>query len=143
MKRKAKPMDSGSVTLFTIVFFFAVLVAVGLVVDGGAKLRAAREASAIAEEAARAGAGQVNRDHAYAQGGTFTIDQNTALQAARAYLAASGNTGTVSPLGSNKIQITVTVSKPAPLLSLIGIGRVDATETATADLVEGVSAPGR
>jgi hypothetical protein len=135
--------DLGSITIFVVIFFLALLAAAGLVVDGGAKLRAAREASAVAEEAARAGAGRVNRDQAYAHGGTFLIDRNSAITAARAYLATSGNTGSATMTGARSIQVTVTINKPTVLLSLIGVGQVHATKTATADLLQGVQGANR
>lgn len=52
--------DRGSISLFAVVLFFALMAAAGLVFNGGAKIRAAREAAAVAEEAARAGAGRIN-----------------------------------------------------------------------------------
>src|SRR5256885_16475608 len=94
--------DQGSISLFVVVFFIALLAATGFIVDGGAKLRAARQASAIAEEAARAGAGQINIDRALAHGGRFVIDRDAAIPAAHAYLTSSGNTGTVSVDGDPK-----------------------------------------
>jgi Flp pilus assembly protein TadG len=78
----ARSGEQGSITILVVILFLAVLAAAGLVVDGGAKLRAARQASAVAEEAARAGAGRVNRDQAYAHGGSFVIDRNSAVAAA-------------------------------------------------------------
>jgi Flp pilus assembly protein TadG len=139
--RESRTRDEGSITLLVVVFFVALLAAVGLVVDGGTKLRAAREASAVAEEAARAGVGRIDRDRAYTQGGPFVVDRSAALAAARAYLASSGNTGSVSIVGAQTIRVTVTVSKPAILLSAIGIGDLQVTKTATADLLQGVERP--
>jgi Flp pilus assembly protein TadG len=143
VRHRSPLADGGSITLFAVVLFLAILVAVGLVADGGAKLRAARQASDTAEEAARAGAGLINRDRAYSRGGTFLIDQTAALQAARTYLTTHGVKGTVTPVGTEKMRVTVTISRPAPLLSLIGISTVSATKTATADLVQGISTPGQ
>lgn len=134
--------DRGSITLLMVVLFIALLAAVGLVVDGGAKLRAARQATAVAEEAARAGAGQVDRSRAYATGGRFVIDRNAAVAAASAYLADSGNTGTVTIIGAQRIRVTVTITKPTVLLSAIGIRQIYVTKTATADLIQGVEGPG-
>jgi Flp pilus assembly protein TadG len=130
--------DKGTITLLTVIFFLALLAAAGLVIDGGAKIRAAREASAVAEEAARAGAGQIDRNRALARGGRFVIDRNAAVTAAQAYLASSGNTGSVSVIGAQRIRVTVTISKPTVLLSAIGIGEVHVTKTATAELIQGV-----
>jgi hypothetical protein len=139
--RKSETRDQGSITLIVLVFFLALLAAAGLIVDGGAKLRAAREASAVAEEAARAGAGQVDRDRAYTRGGRFIVDRSAAVAAARAYLASSGNKGSVSVAGAQKIRVTVTISRPTILLSAIGIRTVHVTKTATADLLQGVERP--
>lgn len=135
--------DRGSITLLVVVFFIALLAAAGLVVDGGAKLRAARQASAVAEEAARAGAGQIDRSRAYAHGGRFVIDHQAAVTAARTYLTNTGNAGTVSVTGAQTIRVTVTITRSTILLSAIGIDHIHATKTATADLVQGVQAPGK
>lgn len=83
--------DDGTLTLFTAIAAIGLLAALGFIVDAGQKLQAGQQARAIAEEAARAGAGQVNRSAAYAHGGTFTTDPTAAAAAARVYLAASGH----------------------------------------------------
>ncbi|MBE1584588.1 pilus assembly protein TadG-related protein [Nonomuraea angiospora] len=128
--------ERGSVTLFTAVVAFALLLCAGLMVDGGAKIQAYREAYAAAEEAARAGAGQMNTGHAYTSG-QFKIDPAQAANAARAYLSSAGHAGTVSTTG-NQVRITVTVTKPTVLISLIGIGTVSATATASARMFHGI-----
>jgi Flp pilus assembly protein TadG len=128
--------ERGSVTVFTAVIGFVLLLCAGLMVDGGAKVLAYREAYAAAEEAARAGAGQVNTGQAYTSG-RFEVDTGQALAAARAYLSAAGHPGTVSTTG-NQVRVTVTVSKPTVLISLIGIGTVTATAAATARMFHGI-----
>ncbi|TDB90998.1 hypothetical protein E1264_03085 [Actinomadura sp. KC216] len=136
--RKLRTRDGGAISLLVIVFFLALLAAAGLVVDGGAKLRAARQASAVAEEAARAGAGRIDRDRAYTRGGRFVVDRNAAVSAARAYLASSGNTGSVTITSGQRIRVTVTITEPTVLLAAIGINNLQVTKTATADLLQGV-----
>jgi len=130
------------VTLFVIIFVLAVLLLTGMVVDFGAKLQAGRQAAHVAEEAARAGAGRIDTDRAYSTG-QFVIDPKAAAQAARAHLAASGHEGTVTPMGRRSMRVSVHISKPTLLLSLIGISEVSVTRSATADLVTGVEGPGR
>ncbi|GAA4101083.1 pilus assembly protein TadG-related protein [Actinomadura miaoliensis] len=141
--QQPRPSDQGAISLFVVVFFVALLAAVGLVVDGGAKIRAARRASAVAEEAARAGAGRIDRDRAYAHGGRFTVDRTIAVHASRAYLASTGTSGSVSVVSDQKIRVTVTISKPTLLLAAVGVGELSVTKTATADLLQGVEAPDR
>jgi len=137
--RRALRRDDGTLTLFTAIAAIGLLAALGFVVDAGLKLQAGQQARAIAEEAARAGAGQVNRSAAYAHGGTFTTDPAAATTAARAYLAAAGHTGTVTITGARTITVTVTVTEPAVFTAIIGISRLSSTQSASADLVQGIS----
>jgi hypothetical protein len=124
------------------VLFVALLALAGIVVDGGAKLDEARLATSIAQEAARAGAGMVNRARAYAAG-TFTVDKAQALAAARQYLAQAGYRGSVWIAGPDSIGVTVQLTEPTKVLSIIGIGSMTSTGSAIANLVTGVTGPGR
>jgi hypothetical protein len=54
----------------------ALLALAGLVVDGGAKLDEAENASAVAPEAARAGAGMADQGKAYSTG-AFAVDPSS------------------------------------------------------------------
>jgi Flp pilus assembly protein TadG len=140
--------DRGSITLMLLALFVALIALAGIVIDGGAKLDQAENANAIAQEAARAGAGMVNQATAYASG-TFTVDPGQAVAAARQYLAsngydpAGGYVATVTPVGNDSIRVTVTVTGHTKVLSIIGINRMTSTGTATASLVTGVTGPGR
>ncbi len=141
-RHRARGGERGSVTLLFAILFPVLLALAGPLIDGGAKLRAAENATAAAEEAARAGAGMVNRSTAYATG-RFTVDQAQAIGAARAYLASAGDPGTVTAAGATAIRVTVTITQPTTVLSVIGIDSMTSTGSATADLVTGVTGPGR
>jgi hypothetical protein len=119
----------------------ALLTLAGLVIDGGRKLNQSARAYAIAEEAARAGAGMVNRSAAY-RSGTFIVDEGEALAAARAYLARTGAAGSVRADGRRQIKVTVTITGRTLVLSLIGIDTMTSTGSAVASLVTGVTGPG-
>jgi hypothetical protein len=121
-----------------LALFVALVALAGIVIDGGAKLNQAENATAIAQEAARAGAGMVNRANAYATG-SFTVDQGQAIAAAEQYLASAGCHGTVTPAGNDAIEVTVTVTGPTKVLSIIGIDSMTSTGSATASLVTGVN----
>ena len=131
--------ERGSITLMLL--FVGLIALAGIVIDGGAKLNQAENANAIAQEAARAGAGMVNQGVALSTG-TFTVAQAQALAAAQQYLATNGYQGTVSPVGTQSIQVTVTVTAPTHVLSIIGIDSMSSTGSATATLVTGVTGPG-
>ena len=133
--------DRGSLTLMLAALMVALLALAGLVIDGGRKLNQSASAYAIAQEAARAGTGMVDRSAAY-RSGTFKVDEAQALAAARAYLADSGYTGSVSPDGTHRIRVTVTVTRPTLVLSLIGMDTMTSTGSAVASLVTGVTGPG-
>jgi hypothetical protein len=132
--------DTGSITLMLVALFVALIALAGIVIDGGAKLNQAENATAIAQEAARAGAGMVNQANAYSTG-SFTVDQGQAIAAAQRYLASAGYHGAVMPVGTESIEVTVTVTGPTRVLSIIGIDSMTSTGSATASLVTGVTGP--
>jgi Flp pilus assembly protein TadG len=137
--------ERGSLSLMLVIMTVSLLALAGLVVDGGAKLNEAENANAVAQEAARAGAGMVNQATAYSSG-TFTVDQSQAIAAADAYLASvasQGFTGSVTPVGAQSIHVTVSVTQPTKILSIIGIDSITSNGSATASLVTGVTGPGR
>jgi Flp pilus assembly protein TadG len=146
--------ERGSLTLMLAAMFVMLLALAGIVVDGGAKLAAAENASSAAQEAARAGAGMVNETTAY-ENGSFVVDRGQAIQAAHQYLAASGYHGTVTTAPGTacpaavaraaciSIQVTVHITQHTKILSLIGIDWMHVNGTATAALVSGVTGPGQ
>lgn len=132
--------DNGSLTLMLAVLMVVLLAFAGLVIDGGRKLDQTENADAIAQEAARAGAGMVNTSAAYGSG-TYRVDLPEAIAAAQEYLARAGYHGSVSGSG-NKITVSVTVVEHTVLLSLVGIDTMSSTGRAAASLVTGVTGPG-
>jgi Flp pilus assembly protein TadG len=133
--------DRGSLTLLLAVLMVSLLALSGLVIDGGRKLNESATAYAIAQEAARAGAGMVDRSAAYSTG-TIQVDPAQAIAAARSYLASAGYRGSVSLGGRERIRVSVTVSERTLVLSLIGIDTMTTRRTAVASLVSGVTGPG-
>jgi Flp pilus assembly protein TadG len=133
--------ERGALTLFVAILFPVLLCFAGLVIDAGTKLDNYENAATYAQEAARAGAGQVNESEAYSSS-TFVVDQAKAVAAANAYLAGAGVQGVATPVGANAIQVTVTITTPTKILSIIGIDTVTSQATATATLLSGVTGPG-
>lgn len=135
--------DRGALSIFTLIITMVVVVFFGAIVDFEQKLQARHDANIAAEEAARAGAGQIDRDRAYARGGTFTIDRAAAIRAAQQYLRAGGYTGSVRPLGTRQIKVDVAITKPAIFLPLIGISTLHVDAVAVADLATGIRGESR
>lgn len=129
--------ERGSITLMLVILFPMLLALAGLVLDGGAKLRATEHATAIAQEAARAGAGAVNQSAAYATG-AFTVSPAQAVAAARAYLAHYGYPAIVTITGRDTISVRVTITQPTAVMSIVGIRAMTVAGRATARLVTSV-----
>jgi hypothetical protein len=131
--------DTGSVTLFLAVTVAGLFVLVGLVVDGGAKVRAVQRADAVAAEAGRAGGQAIDLPPAI-DGRPPRVDPRAAVHAAQAYLTATGTTGTVrAETGGRSLTVEVTTTQDTVFLGLIGIHSMTVRGTATVSLVRGVT----
>jgi len=131
--------ERGGLSLMIVILFVALAALAGIVVDGSAKLEADQNVVALAQEAARAGATTADRSSAYSSG-SYVIDRQRALDAARSYLISAGYSKyTVAADGARTIHVSVTVTEPTRFLSLIGVDSFTCTGTATASLVTGVS----
>jgi hypothetical protein len=137
--------DSGHLTLAVAIITAGMLMLVEVIDFGALKLRAGRDALSIAQEAARAGADALDRPRTYTSG-LAVINPQAALTAASTYLHTSVQpgeivTGQATLLGTTQIKVTVTITRHAPLLSLIGTSSIRVTRSATAELVSGVRPP--
>lgn len=131
--------DRGALSLMIVILFVALLLLAGIVVDGGAKLTADENATALAQEAARAGATTVDASAAYSTG-SLVVGEAAAITAAGQYLVAAGYRDfTVTGDGDKAITVRVTITERTRFLSLIGVRTFSTTGTATAQLVTGVT----
>ena len=121
--------ERGAISTFLAVIAIALLMAAGLAIDGGRKVNALREASHLADNAARAGAQAVDLDTLRTTGDLRLLpDQATAR--VDQYLASIGHTAHVTVVEDS---VTVTISLTVdPVLLPTGPITVTATETATA-----------
>jgi len=127
--------DHGAVTLFVAVFTLALLAAVGLVVDGGGKVRALQRADEAAREAARAGSQMLDVPSAV-RGDGPRVAPAAAARAARAYLDAAGVAGTVTVEG-NAVRVSTRITYEPVFLAFAGVGPMTVTGTALARPVAG------
>jgi Putative Flp pilus-assembly TadE/G-like len=135
--RALREDELGRVTAFVVVIVTAVLLFAGLVLDGGLALAAKVRALGEAQEAARAGAQEIDLV-AYRTNGSLRLAPQQASAAARSYVAATGHAGTVSVAG-NTVNVTVTISQSTQLLGLVGIGSIAVTATGQAQPQHGIS----
>jgi hypothetical protein len=122
------------VSVFLAIALAGVLILIGMVDDGGGRLRAMQRADNVAAEAARAGGQAINGPTAI-QGGAKVLDAVQAKRAAQAYLASAGVPGTVNLVGDTKVQVEVQITEQTRMLSLIGISSYQVTGRATAVIV--------
>ena len=127
--------DRGAITLFVAVFTLALLAAIGLVVDGGGKVRALQRADEAAREAARAGSQMLDVPSAV-RGDGARVSPAGAARAARAYLAAAGVAGTVTVEG-NAVRVSTRVTYAPVFLAFAGVGPMTVTGEAVAAPVAG------
>ena len=128
--------DDGSITLFVIVIVAGLLIALGLVVDGGRQLAEQRRADMIADETARAGA-QALDSTLLRTTGVARLDPTAAQAAAQHYLADAGVVGTVD-VTSTAITVYVTITHPTSVLGLIGLSHMTVHATGRAVPVPGI-----
>lgn len=135
---KQPPSDRGSWSVYAVVTFASLMLLVGLVVDGGAKVQATERAEAVAREAARAG-GQAVQSGAAMRGTGAYADAAAARAAATSYLDAAGMNGTVTVVDGQTIRVTATGTAATVFLNIIGIGEVSGTGQAEARIARVVA----
>ncbi len=109
--------------------FIAVIIA-AVIVAGGVIVGARAHGYDLAQQAARAGAQQIDAV-AYRESGVLRLDPVRAATAARQFLAAAGATGAVTVTAA-RITVTATSHQPTPMLASFGVTTVTVTSTASA-----------
>jgi Flp pilus assembly protein TadG len=132
--------ESGQLSAFVVVLALPFIAVAGLVYDGGQVLAAHEQAIQSAFEAARAGAQALDQG-VLRSSGEVTLDTRQARADALSYLAAVGQSGTVSVSG-DAVTVTVSMRHPLAVLSALGLGPVTVSGTATATAVQGVEGGG-
>jgi hypothetical protein len=136
-QRRDRTSDAGQITAFVVVMMAALILLVGLVLDGGLTLDARERALAEAQEAARAGAQAVDLA-VYRQDGSLVLDPPEAVADARAYLAGIGASGTVRVSG-NVVTVTVSIVQPMQILDAAGLSSITVHATASATPERGIT----
>jgi hypothetical protein len=121
--------DRGSVSLWIAVMAAAVLVALVLIVDGGAKIRAGNRADIAAAEAARAAVIAAGPRPAGSN-----AEARLAVGAAKSYLAKAGVQGSAVILGPGRVRVVVQATDRGPISG----HTFTVTRTAVAELLLGV-----
>jgi Flp pilus assembly protein TadG len=133
-KRKSHAADRGSVSIFLVVFTLAALALASLIVDGGTVLNTEERAADIAQQAARAGANQLNVQQLRA--GKIAVDPVTGCTAANVIIQQYATADNVNVTGHTcngngmTVTVSVTVTSTPVILQAFGSFSKTATETA-------------
>ncbi|MEJ3741746.1 pilus assembly protein TadG-related protein [Actinomycetes bacterium KLBMP 9797] len=122
--------DRGSATAWAIGIVLVVALLSGAVLDGGNAMAARVAALDTAQQAARAGANQLDLA-ALRDNGLVRLDPAAAQNAAQQFLNQAGAHGTATAT-TTQVTVTVTRAQPTLLLQAIGVGSISMKATATA-----------
>jgi len=126
----------GSISAFVVLLLVALMVLLGLVVDGGAALSARQSAADEAEQAARAGAGALSVEAL--RTGSLQLDAGPAVKAAEAFTLVAGHPGTATVSG-DVVTVQIHYRVATEVLGLVGIGSLPVSAVASATDVQGVT----
>lgn len=135
--------DEGFATLFVVIVATALMLVIGLVVDGGAVVSARAEALDEATAAGRAAAQMIDTD-ALLRDNAVVLNPEAAQKAAQNYIASTGDKATVhvdqeetgpagadAPAPGTSVTVAVTRVVKTQFLFMIGLGTISQTVTAT------------
>ena len=129
--RHARPgTDRGSATGWAIGTILVGLLIVALLFDAAAAMSTRAAALDTAQQAARAGADQLDLTLLRASG-QVAIDPAAAHTTAQQWLQQAGTEGTVAATPA-QVEVTVTLTQPTVLLAAVGVPTFTITATATA-----------
>src|SRR6266545_1132028 len=127
--------DDGLATVWMVFTVFLVVILAAVIFGGGVIFAARTHGYDLAQQAARAGAQQIDAA-TYRTSGVLRLDPARAATAARQFLAAAGATGTVT-VNAARITVTATSHQPTPMLASFGVTTVTVTSTASATPIVG------
>jgi Flp pilus assembly protein TadG len=139
MRPRFRRLQRGSLTVFMVGAVFAMILAIGLGVDGSRALQGLLRASGEAQEAARAGADVLDVASVYG-GSTPIVNGTGACGAAAAYIEQTGDDMVnCTPSVVDGAQLTVSVSAQVRtiFLGLFGVNSFTMKASATSEAIEG------
>lgn len=127
--------ERGSVAVFVVLLTVALLVGVGLVIDGGYALASRRELTTQAEQASRVAADALN-EVSLRDGGDPSVDPVRARAAAESYLASVGAPPATITIDGDLVTVEISSSQPTVILSIAGIISIPVAGTGTARSID-------
>jgi Flp pilus assembly protein TadG len=139
--------DRGTLSLFVVMFAPVVVLLAGLLVDGGIAINARMRAADVAQQAARAGANDLNI--AALRSGTVQLNQDACAKA-QAFVGTYTGIGATSAgciftsvNGQPGVEVWATVTVQSQILGIIGIHSFTETSHGAASPVCGITQGGQ
>ncbi len=130
--------DVGAVSVIVLLLAGAMFGLAGLVWDGGRAITARQHAADLAEQAARAGANDLDLA-ALRTTGTDSLDVPRAIADACHYVqVAAPGSGCEATASGDAVTVRVTTHTPTALLGIVGLSSLTTHGYATASAVRGV-----
>lgn len=126
--------EQGTATAFVVGMAITLLAVAGLVVDGGNALNARMKLADDTEQAARAGAQQID-EVALRTTGDVRLDEAAARTAAGQFISRFGYSRAGVDVDVDEVTVGATDTVDTVLLSLIGVGSFNIRAEATAEAV--------
>jgi Flp pilus assembly protein TadG len=121
-----------------VVGFAVVLFAgAGLAIDGGRAINARDKATDVAEQAARAGANQLDQG-SLRDDGLVVLDQGAARARADSFVTSAGYLPSTAT-SANTVTVRASATYRTALLGIIGLNSIDVSGIATASTVTGIN----
>ncbi|MCL2466970.1 MAG: pilus assembly protein TadG-related protein [Micrococcales bacterium] len=134
--------DGGGAELFVLVSVMAMLVALGLVVDGGGYMRAKDDAVWCAQQAARAAAERIDLEQVQETGSTPVLVGSVADATAQQVAGGAGMAGVSALNADGSVTVTCSTEYAPVVLAVAGARSWTVTEQATARPARGINQEG-
>jgi Flp pilus assembly protein TadG len=137
-RRPANAGDAGAVTVILLLLAGAFFGFAGLVWDGGRAITARQHAADLAEQAARAGADELDLAAVRGQDADAIDTPRAIADACRYVRVTTPGAECVATATSTAVTVLVTTRTPTVLLGLAGLSSLTTRGSATASAVHGV-----
>jgi len=132
--RRARRDERGSATVFVLGMAVVLLVCAGLVLDGGRAMNARMRVADNVEQAARAGAQQIDVAHLRATG-NVQLNEPAAEARAQSFISSFGYPTVRVRVVGGRITVEAKDTVDAQMLKLIGVDTFDIGASATSEAV--------
>lgn len=128
----ARSHERGSATIFVVGLAVVLFAGAGLAIDGGRAINARDKATDVAEQAARAGADQLDTA-ALRDDGTVVLDQGAARTRADTFVTEAGYAPNTSfDNATDTVTVRASMTYRTAILGIIGINSIDVSGFASA-----------